>query len=194
MEQYTPTIDKEELAPGLVVYRNVIPGYEQLIPYIEQVVMSGGAGWDTTEISGNQVDTMYFQYPSEFKDPNDFSVSFAERIALVSAGFLGFAEKDYIDSNSLPQNLHDQIGLLRYSKGTFFPLSSSEDSKAVIVMYFLNDDYSGSALEFPNLDVTYQPKANEALILPSADGYQYSISELTDGTKYSIITYIRMGR
>ena len=190
-EQYTPTISKEELAPGVVVYKDVIPGHHQLIPYIEQIVDAGMASWNTVEILGNQVNAMSFPYPAEFKDPNDFSVSFEERISLVTAGFLGFIEQDFINSNSLPHKLHDQIALIKYVAGTAFPQNEQNDN-SVIVMYFLNDDYSGSTLEFSNLGVTYQPKANEALILPSGQGFEYSISELTEGTKYAIITYIRL--
>lgn len=191
-EQYQVEIQKEELAPGVVLYKNVIPGHHQLIPYIEQIVEAGMANWTTHEISGNQVSVMSFAYPQEFRDPNDFSVSFEERISLVTAGFLGFVEQDYVNANSLPHTLHDQIGLMKYGEGSSFELNSVQDSKSIIIMYFLNDNYSGGALEFPNLGITYQPKDNEALILPSAEGFEYSISELTEGTKYAIITYLRM--
>ncbi len=193
-QAYTPKIEKEDLAPGLTVYKNIIPGYEQLIPYIEQVTYSGMAEWSVDTIAGNYVQTMSFPYPQEFKDPNDFSITFQERVALVTAGFLGFAEKDYVDSNALPQKFHDQIGLMRYSVGASFPISENEDKNAITVMYFLNDDYSEGALEFPELNVTYKPKANEALIFPSGSGYEYSISKIDEGTKYAVITYIRMRR
>lgn len=193
-EEYTPTIDKEELAPGIVLYKNVIPGYEQLIPYIEQMTYAGMAEWTMEMISGNFVQTMSFPYPKEFKDPNDFSITFEERIALVTAGFLGFVEKDYIDSNGLPQKFHDQIGLMRYSTGAEFPVSENADKNAVTTMYFLNDDYVGGEIEFPEIGLKYQPKANEALILPSVKNYEYSISKIEDGTKYAVITYIRMNK
>lgn len=189
-EQYNPTINKEELAPGIVVYKDVIPGHHQLIPYIEQIVSAGMASWDTVEILGNRVKAMSFPYPAEFKDPNDFSVSFEERISLVAAGFLGFIEKDFINTKSLPHKAHDQFALIKYGEGIAFPQNELNDN-SIIVMYFLNDDYSGSALEFSNLGITYQPKANEALIVPSGEGFEYSISELTEGTKYAIITYLR---
>lgn len=192
MEQYQVNIQKEELAPGVVVYKDVIPGHHQLIPYIEQVVEAGMASWDTVEILGNQVSGMLFPYPQEFKDPNDFSVTFEERISLVTAGFLSIIEQNFISTNGLPHKLHDQFNLIKYGVGTAFPLNSQQNDDLVI-LYFLNDDYSGSTLEFPNLNVTYQPKANEALIFPFADGFQYSISEITEGTKYVIITYMRKG-
>lgn len=193
MEQYQVNIQKEELAPGVVVYKDVIPGHHQLIPYIEQMIDGGMAFWITTEISGNQVKTMSFPYPQQFKDPNDFSVTFEERISLVTAGFLGFVETDYLSSNSLNRSLylHDQIGLMKYEAGTAFPLNDIPTANSVIIMYFLNDDYSGSTLEFSNLGVTYQPKENEALVFLAKEGLEYSLSELTEGTKYAIITYLR---
>lgn len=191
-EQYMPVINKEEIAPGVVVYKDVIPGYHQLIPYIEQIVGAGMANWVPVNIAGNEIDVMSFPYPKEFKDPNDFSVSFEERVSLVLAGFLGFVEQNYVNENDLPQKFHDKLGLMKYGVGTSFPLNSPINDASIIIMYFLNDDYSGSTFEFPNLGITYQPKANEAMIMPSAEGYEYSLSEITEGTKYAVISFLRM--
>jgi hypothetical protein len=199
MEQYAPTINKEELAPGVVVYKDVIPGHHQLVPYIEQMVEAGMASWDTVEILGNQVNGMSFPYPQQFKDPNDFSISFEERISLVTAGFLALVEQDFSMTNKLMHMKHDPIGLIKYGTGTAFPLNEYKPNSIfatlndLVVLYFLNDDYSGSILEFPNLGISYQPKANEALIFPSAEGFEYSVSELTEGTKYVVTTYLKLG-
>jgi hypothetical protein len=81
---------------------------------------------------------------------------------------------------------------MKYGVGTSFPLNSPINDASIIIMYFLNDDYSGSTFEFPNLGITYQPKANEAMIMPSAEGYEYSLSEITEGTKYAVISFLRM--
>lgn len=186
-EQYTPTINKEELASGVVVYKDVIPGYHQLIPYVEQVVGAGMATWMSEVAYENFVNTMTFFYPVEFTDPNDFSVTFEERLSLVLGGFLGFVETDYMQTNNLPKIFaHTEFKLTKYDKGVSFPVTKYENTRMIVVLYFLNDDYSGSTFEFTELGITYQPKANEALIFPSADVFKYSISELTEGTKYVV--------
>jgi hypothetical protein len=192
-EEYTPVINKEELAPGVVLYKDVIPGHHQLVPYIEQIAYAGMAEWKVEEFQGNQVETMLFDYPSQFKDPNDFSVTFEERISLVTAGFLGVIENDYVTTNKLPQKAHDKLALVKYPTGSTFPLSETNDDMALTIMYYLNEDFAGGEIEFPKLGIKYQPKENQAIIFPQAEGFEYSVSTLTEGIKYAIITYIRNG-
>lgn len=191
-QQTMVQVNKRELADGVFVYSDVIPGYEQLIPYIEQVTATGMIIWDKAELSGESVDTMTFDYPLELKDPNDQSILFDERMSLVLGGFLGFAEVDYIEnSKSSKQYKHDKLVLMKYSEGSEFPVSGKEDGGHLNIMYYLNDDYEGGAIEFTNLGITYQPKANEVLIFPAQKGFEYTVSKLTSGTKYAVISYLR---
>ena len=148
--------------------------------------------WESKEIGGNSVDTMMFDYPTAFKDPNDHSILFDERMSLVLAGFLGFVENDYVDSGKFNKKFeHDQLMLMKYSNSSRFPLSTKESGDHIMIMYYLNDDYEGGAIEFPGLDISYKPKANEALIFPGTDGFEYTVAEVTSGTKYAVISYLR---
>jgi hypothetical protein len=191
-EQYTPTINKTELAAGIVVYKDVVPSYEQIIPYVDQVTAAGMVLWQNKEIGGNSVDTMSFEYPTEFKDPNDHAILFDERMSLVLGGYLGFIENDFVVSNEITTKLaHDKMVLMRYGVDAEFALSENQDGGQVAVMYYLNDDYQGGSIHFPELGVTYEPKANEALIFTSASGFEYTIEKMTEGTKYSLLSYLR---
>lgn len=191
-QQTTMQVNKTELAPKVFVYSDVIPGSEQLVPYIEQVTGVGMALWDKQELSGNIVDTMLFDYPQELKDPNDQSILFDERMSLVLGGFIGFAESDYVYHNNPTRSfLHDKLLLMKYGEGAEFPISGKEDGDHLNVMYYLNDDYEGGAIEFTNLGITYQPKANEVLIFPASKGFEYTVANLTSGTKYAVISYLR---
>jgi len=191
-EQYTPTINKTELAPGIFVYRDVVPAYEQIIPYVEQVTAAGMVLWENKEIGGNSVDTMSFDYPTEFKDPNDHAILFDERMSLVLGGYLGFIENDFVVSNEITTKLaHDKMVLMKYGVDAEFALSANQDGGEIAVMYYLNDDYQGGSIHFPELGVTYEPKANEALVFPSASGFEYTIEKITSGTKYSLLSYLR---
>ena len=191
-EQTMLQINKRELAPGVVVYSNIVPGHEQVIPYTEQVTGTGMVMWEKAELGGNSVDTILLDYPIEFKDPNDQSILFNERLSIVFGSFLGFAESDYIQSAGISKNfLHDKMLLMKYSEGISFPLSGKDYGDHISVMYYLNDDYEGGTIEFPNLGVSYQPKANEALIFPASKGFEYTVAKMTSGTKYSVVTYLR---
>jgi hypothetical protein len=184
-------VNKEEIAPGVFVYRDVIVGHSQLIPYIEQVVYAGQHSWEDKNIAGNQLDTMTFEYPVEFKDPNEPSVTFAQRIGLVLAGFFGIVENDYMSLLSKPITMHEKFLLSRQSSGTKFGPGYEDQGSMLSVLYYLNDDYSGGLVEWPELGVSYQPKANELIIFPSAPDFKYSITEIMSGVKYSVLSYVR---
>lgn len=192
MEEYTPTIEKEELAPGLVVYKNVIPGHHQLIPYIEMVSGAGVAAWGKTSVGSSEVDSMVFSYPPELKDPNDASVSFEDRVSLVLAGFIGFVENDYIDSRSLGHKAHSEFTLLKYGTGQSMPYSKIYDdqNKPLIVLYYFNQDFEGGALTFVNKGLSYIPKENQVLMFPADEEFEYAVAEITSGTKYAAVSYI----
>jgi len=190
-EQYTPTINKTELAPGLVVYKDVIPSHEQLIPYIEQVTASGMVLWGKQEMEGQNVENMQFDYPNDFKDPNDPSILFEERMSLVLGGFMGFSEMDFVKSNGIGENVqHRPFHLLKYAQGTKFPLSkpSNDPHPNIMSIYYINDDFEGGEVNFPNLNVSYTPKSNELIMFPVADGFEYSVSEITSGTKFAVFS------
>lgn len=191
-EQYTPTINKEEIAPGVVVYKDVVPSYEQIIPYIEQVTSSGMVLWENKQIGDNVVETMSLDYPKEFKDPNNPSILFSERMSLVFAGFLAYNERDYLDEQGYGDTLHHQFMLMKYGAGNDFRVSDRNEEKEVSAMYYLNDDYEGGSVNFPELGISYQPKANELLLFPSTEKFNYSISAVTSGTKYSVVTYLEV--
>jgi hypothetical protein len=191
MEQTTMQLNKTELAPGLFLYSDVIPGYDQIIPYIEQVTASGMVLWEDTEVGGNSVETMTFDYPLQLKDPNEPSILFDERMSLVLCSFLGLPENDYVQSNNIIKSVqHDKFTLMKYGEGTEFPISGKGSGDYLVVMYYLNDDYAGGNIEFPNLGVSYQPKANEALIFPASKGFEYAVEKMISGVKYSVISYL----
>jgi hypothetical protein len=192
VSQHTPTISKEELAPGIVVYKDVIPGHQQLIPYVEHTVGSGMANWDTIKFLGKENQGMTFPFWSEYKDPNDFSISFEERMSLVFSGYIGVVEQDYLKTNNLPHKNHSKFVLQKTEKGVSFLLDPKKikDFSSVIVFYFLNNDYSGGSIEFLDIGITYYPKENEVLFIPSVEDYAYGISEILSGTKYSVSTWL----
>jgi hypothetical protein len=177
-------ISKRDLAPGLAVYSDVIPGYDQIISYTEMIAGTGMAAWEKSEIGGNSIDTILFEYPEEFKDPNDQAIMYHERMSIVFGSFLGFPDSDYIQSN-------ERMMLMKYSDNAEFPLSGSDEDDSISVMYYLNDDYEGGVVTFPNLGVSYTPKANEALVFSASKGFEYTVEKVTSGTKYAVLTYLR---
>lgn len=57
------------------------------------------------------------------------------------------------------------------------------DLKFSIVAY-LNDDYEGGEISFPNQNLTIKPKAGSLIIFPSGEPYYHESKEVLSGIKY----------
>jgi predicted 2-oxoglutarate/Fe(II)-dependent dioxygenase YbiX len=88
---------------------------------------------------------------------------------------------------------HDAYQILKYGKGQHFANHIDDCEKylrRVSSAFYLNDNYSGGEINFPRFGVTYKPKANELIIFPSSFIYNHSVSEVTDGTRYAVVSWI----
>jgi hypothetical protein len=53
-------------------------------------------------------------------------------------------------------------------------------------LFYLNDDYEGGELYFPNQDVRFKPKAGSAYFFPGDMNYIHGVSEIKSGIRYVI--------
>lgn len=52
---------------------------------------------------------------------------------------------------------------------------------------YLNDDYEGGEIYFPNLEFSYKPKKGDAIIFPcNTEEYNHGVKTVTAGTRYTI--------
>lgn len=54
------------------------------------------------------------------------------------------------------------------------------------VLGYLNDDYEGGELYFPQHDYVIRPKKNMLILFPGNTHYVHGVSEVTSGTRYTI--------
>jgi predicted 2-oxoglutarate/Fe(II)-dependent dioxygenase YbiX len=62
----------------------------------------------------------------------------------------------------------------------------------ISVVYFLNDDFDGGELFFPNLDLLIQPAAGTLICFPSDHNYIHGVKPVTSGRRYSVVTWMRV--
>jgi predicted 2-oxoglutarate/Fe(II)-dependent dioxygenase YbiX len=55
----------------------------------------------------------------------------------------------------------------------------------------MNDNYSGGEINFPRFGISYKPAANEILMFPSTYVYNHSVSEVTEGTRYAVVSWMK---
>jgi len=56
---------------------------------------------------------------------------------------------------------------------------------------YLNDDYEGGEIEFPNFGVKIKPEPGMLILFPSNFAYAHRAHPVTKGTKYAMVTWIR---
>lgn len=84
--------------------------------------------------------------------------------------------------------------LLRYKTGGFY--SEHTDSflqapRLVSCSFALNDNYKGGEFAFFDKETKYKLSKGDALMFPSTFMYPHEIMPVTEGVRYSIITWFR---
>lgn len=53
-------------------------------------------------------------------------------------------------------------------------------------LFYLNDDYEGGELYFPNQGIQFKPKAGAAYFFPGDMNYIHGVTEITSGIRYTV--------
>lgn len=86
----------------------------------------------------------------------------------------------HVDAETLYQ---DDMGLALWEKTLDRDLS---------VVYFINDDFAGGELFFPELDLVIEPEAGTLVCFPSDHNYIHGVRPVTAGRRYTIVTWMRV--
>lgn len=66
-----------------------------------------------------------------------------------------------------------------------------ESGMAMSIVIYINDDYNGGDLAFPDHDFKVKPKAGSLLIFPATDDYIHGVEEVLDGpSRYAIPAFV----
>jgi Rps23 Pro-64 3,4-dihydroxylase Tpa1-like proline 4-hydroxylase len=192
---------KEEIAPGIVVYSDVMPEYKELPGDIEEVIDSGFTTWYSAGIDSGEnkkvrdTDSISIPYFSEFDDeyptPHSF---FYKGISKIFFNAFNQAEQDYKSEYGINYSDHSPYDILKYGKGQKFTnhIDDHQDyHRRISLVYYFNDDYAGGEILFPRFNIKFKPKANQLILFPSTYSYNHSVSEVTEGTRYAVVSWIK---
>lgn len=106
------------------------------------------------------------------------------------------AVQSYKGIFGITQDIKDAetYGLLRYSTGEKYDQhydGGTESARSISVVIYLNDDYEGGEIEFPNFSVKIKPKAGTLILFPSNYAYSHIAHPVTSGTKYAIVAWLK---
>jgi predicted 2-oxoglutarate/Fe(II)-dependent dioxygenase YbiX len=88
---------------------------------------------------------------------------------------------------------HEFYNLLKYRTGQEYKPhydGGTGMGRAISAICYLNDDYEGGHIEFPNFNVKIKPEKGMLLLFPSNFAYRHTALPVTNGTKYALVTWI----
>jgi hypothetical protein len=104
--------------------------------------------------------------------------------------------KNYRKLFKIEQEIKDirKYRLLRYSVGEKYDRhydGGTESGRSISVLIYLNDDYEGGEIEFPNFEIKIKPKAGMMILFPSNYAYAHIAHPVKSGEKYAIVTWLK---
>lgn len=192
-------MNKKEIATGIYVYENVVPGYETIIEELESAAAKKIVTWlaasvksdDYDSVDTTKRDTQTLGIP--YFNPSEQTGSFYDLLSKRLFDAFDPVERDYCSTFGINMSWHDLYGVLKYGVGQKFT-NHIDDHKDYLrrmsTVYYLNDDYTGGEINFPRFGVSYKPKANEMIVFPSNFVYNHSVSEVTNGTRYAVVSWL----
>ena len=89
---------------------------------------------------------------------------------------------------------HENYAMLKYETGQEYKLhydSGSNLGRAISALVYLNNDYDGGEIEFPNFEIKIKPEPGMLILFPSNFAYSHIAHPVTSGIKYSLVTWIK---
>lgn len=199
---------KEELAPGIFSYYDVLEDPQSFISDIEGLVEIKNLSWalGTVSDTGN-TDPTQNKVNTDLRVVETIGIQGYDRWPNLRQDFQGAplhvhdylnevllpTVRDYAGSNGcLPYATGENWQILKYGKGHHFE-NHVDDNKATprtfSISYYLNDDYEGGEIEFPRFGLKIKPKANQAILFPANYVYNHKIYPVTDGLRYTVVNW-----
>jgi hypothetical protein len=198
---------KEEIAPGIVVYSDVIPNSEHLYIDIEQGMAAASIQWQGAKVKeGNETDTVNTMtrntlttgviYKGKIEDSQSTNIAEMFQTNLNNIFFEHFdpVEKDYMNTYGVFSEWHDVYGILKYGEGQQFTNHVDDHPsyhRRISTVYYLNDNYTGGEINFPRFGITFKPKANQMIVFPSTYVYNHSVSPVIEGERYAVVSWLK---
>lgn len=198
---------KEEIAPGIIIYSNVIPNSETLYKDIEEGLISAGMNWSQAEVKDSKEDP---GVNTESRDTSTFGIPYQGKVVDIDGGSLSeifisnlnnlffesfhSVEEDYKSFYGVDTVWHDTYGVLKYGKGQKFTNHIDDHQlyhRRISTVYYLNEDYTGGEINFPRFNLNIKPKANQMIMFPSTYIFNHSVSPVIEGERYAVVSWLR---
>jgi hypothetical protein len=82
----------------------------------------------------------------------------------------------------------DNLTLIKFTKGlVLYPHidTDSAESNHIASIYYINDDYLGGEINFPDHNIKISPKPNSVVFFPGNENYLHEVLTIRSGDRYS---------
>jgi Rps23 Pro-64 3,4-dihydroxylase Tpa1-like proline 4-hydroxylase len=106
-----------------------------------------------------------------------------------------YARNEYKKINNIQDSIYGYVNfnIQKYKTGTMMgPHHDTQDGDSTLkysLVTYLNDDYEGGELEFPNHGIKIKPEAGSIIIFPSSQPYLHVSHNIKSGWKYMSPTF-----
>lgn len=189
---------KEELFPGIWVYRDVIKPEFDIINRLEKTIQdsNGAYEWQEATVGYRQKMPEYrdcvdfkikkVDYPNKDKHQLEFDAIWQD---VHDAQLV--AVNDYCAKYSIKLDYWEAMNFIRYGEGQHFQEHADHGWSyiaTVSAVAYPNDDYEGGGLSFGKLGLEIKPKAGDLYLFPSTYLFSHRAMPVSSGIKYSIVT------
>jgi hypothetical protein len=191
---------KEELFPGVWVYRDVLKKELDLINRLENTLSDSNGAYEWQEARVG-----YMERIPEYRDCVDFKIKKTEypnkdkhQILLDGIWQDTYdaqlpAVQDYCRMYNIDMQYWEAMNFIRYNDGQHFQEHADHGWSYICTVSsvgYINDDYEEGGLDFGKLGLSIKPKAGDLYLFPSTYLFSHRAMPVKSGTKYSVVTML----
>lgn len=169
-------LDPKVFAEKIFYYEEVMPNSKEIIEQIEatndeltdQSLISSWHDWTSSNLD-HQFGYRKTTNPSVMQAATENVLS----IYMHLINTLDMVGKDYAERLGIPKGVQAPISISKYLPNEYMgPHADEGDPRAHFsAVLYLNDNFEGGGLGFPNQDVFIMPKAGSVIVFPSVQPY-----------------------
>lgn len=181
-------IQYKVLEDNILYYEGILPNPYQLINLINETdKLIDGIDliekWDDWKSSNDD----YIFGQRKFSNPEKYDTSSEDlrHIYDTLTSTLSLAGTHYAEYRGIPIGIHAPISISKYYGGSGMgPHTDAGPIAHLSAVLYLNDDYEGGELAFPNHNITVKPSAGSIIVFPSVEPYVHDPRNVISGEKY----------
>ena len=180
------------LADKIFYYEDVIDNPAEIVSTLEDTnsalnadsLISSWHDWTASDDSGFLFGARKMTNPDNYAN----STEKLQSVYDILKNALTNTAMDYVNKNGLDSGRQAPISISKYFEGAFMgPHTDSSPEPTVehiSSVLYLNDNYEGGEINFPNQDICIKPKAGSIVVFPSIPPFVHESKKIISGTKY----------